>query len=155
MAVVSLGFTALFGLLAVAVRAWLHAKRTGRNPFRGGAGLGGVAAVAGNGVAFAAGPVLDLAGVSGRLAHGAVVAATGLVLAAVGLGVTLWAQLAMGDAWRIGVDPDERTRLVTNGPFTWVRNPIYTAMIVFAAGLALMVPNVASVLGFAYGSVTL
>ena len=38
------------------------------------------------------------------------------------------AQLAMGDSWRIGVDPDERTELVTGGPFASVRNPIFSAM---------------------------
>ncbi len=33
------------------------------------------------------------------------------------------------------------TTLVTGGPFAVVRNPIFTAMLVAAAGLALMVPN--------------
>jgi protein-S-isoprenylcysteine O-methyltransferase Ste14 len=33
-----------------------------------------------------------------------------------------------GASWRIGVDPDERTTLVTSGPFAIARNPIFTAM---------------------------
>ena len=37
----------------------------------------------------------------------------------------------------------ERTALRTDGPFRWVRNPIFTWMIATAAGLALLVPNAA------------
>ena len=54
----------------------------------------------------------------------------------------------MGDSLRIGVDPDERTALVTAGPFRWVRNPIYSAMLVYVAGVALLVPNPASLAAF-------
>ncbi len=51
----------------------------------------------------------------------------------------------MGDAWRIGVDPEERTELVTDGPFRLVRNPIYSAMIPTVLGLVLLVPNVLAI----------
>ena len=80
-------------------------------------------------------PVLD-----GSVGH-----AIGFVLAVGGIGLTFGAQLAMGDAWRIGVDPEERTELVTEGPFALVRNPIYSAMIPTVLGLVLMVPNVLSI----------
>lgn len=72
---------------------------------------------------------------------GPVVNAVGLVVAVAGIMLTFAAQLAMGDAWRIGVDPGERTELVTGGPFKLVRNPIYSAMIPTVLGLVLMVPN--------------
>jgi protein-S-isoprenylcysteine O-methyltransferase Ste14 len=65
----------------------------------------------------------------------------GIALGVSGIGLTFAAQLAMGDAWRIGVDPEERTELVTDGPFGLVRNPIYSAMIPTVLGLVLMVPN--------------
>jgi protein-S-isoprenylcysteine O-methyltransferase Ste14 len=65
----------------------------------------------------------------------------GLVIAVSGIVLTFAAQLAMGDSWRIGVDPDDRTELVTDGPFSLVRNPIYSAMIPTVFGLVLMVPN--------------
>lgn len=45
----------------------------------------------------------------------------------VGIAATLYAQIAMGNSWRIGVDPTERTTLVTNGPFALVRNPTFAA----------------------------
>jgi protein-S-isoprenylcysteine O-methyltransferase Ste14 len=70
-----------------------------------------------------------------------IVNVVGLVVAASGIVLTFVAQLAMGDAWRIGVDPGERTELVTDGPFGLVRNPIYSAMIPTVLGLVLMVPN--------------
>lgn len=72
---------------------------------------------------------------------GPVVNTVGLVVAVTGVMLTFAAQLAMGDAWRIGVDPGERTELVTDGPFGLVRNPIYSAMIPTVLGLVLMVPN--------------
>lgn len=58
-----------------------------------------------------------------------------------GLVATFAAQLSMGRSWRIGVDPNERTALVTHGPYRAVRNPIYAALLVTLAGLALLVPN--------------
>jgi protein-S-isoprenylcysteine O-methyltransferase Ste14 len=90
-----------------------------------------------------AAPVLALLGVLEpvpALDH-AVVQVVGLILGIGGIGLTFGAQLAMGDAWRIGVDPEERTELVTDGPFGLVRNPIYSAMIPTVFGLVLMVPN--------------
>ncbi|MFV2008722.1 MULTISPECIES: methyltransferase family protein [unclassified Micromonospora] len=50
----------------------------------------------------------------------------------------------MGASWRVGVDPGERTALVTHGLFGIVRNPIFTAMAASVVGLAAMVPNAVS-----------
>jgi hypothetical protein len=47
--------------------------------------------------------------------------------------LTVIAQFAMAESWRIGVDPNERTPLVTTGAFAMVRNPIFTAMLVTAS----------------------
>ncbi|MER5334249.1 isoprenylcysteine carboxylmethyltransferase family protein [Micromonospora sp. NPDC002717] len=65
----------------------------------------------------------------------------GLLLAVAGVIATLAAQTGMGTSWRVGVDPGERTDLVTGGAFALARNPIFTAMIVTSLGLALMAPN--------------
>ena len=65
----------------------------------------------------------------------------GIGLAAAG-GLTLFlAQLGMGESWRVGVNEEERTDLVTAGWFSLVRNPIYSAMILGLLGFALMVPT--------------
>jgi protein-S-isoprenylcysteine O-methyltransferase Ste14 len=71
----------------------------------------------------------------------------GLIVTIAGIAVTFWAQLAMGRSWRIGVDPGERTELVTSGIFAVVRNPIFSAMAVTALGLTLMAPNPVSLVG--------
>jgi protein-S-isoprenylcysteine O-methyltransferase Ste14 len=90
-----------------------------------------------------AAPILALLGIlepvpalDGPVGH-----VVGLVLAVGGIALTFGAQLAMGDSWRVGVDPEERTELVTDGPFRLVRNPIYSAMLPTVLGLVLMVPS--------------
>jgi protein-S-isoprenylcysteine O-methyltransferase Ste14 len=97
-----------------------------------------------------AAPVLDLADVldpigalDGDLGHW-----IGAALAVTGIALTLYAQIAMGSSWRIGVDESERTELVTHGPFALVRNPIFGAMLPTSLGLVLLVPNVVAVAGF-------
>lgn len=65
----------------------------------------------------------------------------GIGLAALGGLAVFLAQLGMGASWRIGVSDDQGTDLVTGGWFAWVRNPIYSAMIVGWIGFALMVPT--------------
>jgi protein-S-isoprenylcysteine O-methyltransferase Ste14 len=65
----------------------------------------------------------------------------GVVIAVAGLPLIVVAQETMGDSWRVGVDPAERTELVTVGVYARCRNPIYTAIAMMAAGVALLVPN--------------
>jgi protein-S-isoprenylcysteine O-methyltransferase Ste14 len=65
----------------------------------------------------------------------------GFALCAVGIAGTFIAQLAMGSSWRIGVDPEERTDLVTEGVFSLCRNPIYSFMIIAWVGFALLLPT--------------
>jgi protein-S-isoprenylcysteine O-methyltransferase Ste14 len=71
------------------------------------------------------------------------------VLTIAGTAATFAAQVAMGDSWRAGVDPGERTELVTSGPFRVVRNPVLSAVLVTCAGLVLMVPTVIGLAGLA------
>ncbi|WP_416904446.1 methyltransferase family protein [Micromonospora echinospora] len=90
----------------------------------------------------AAGPVAGLAGLppAGVLDHPAIRAA-GLLLAVAGVLASLVSQLHMGTSWRVGVDPGERTALVTTGVFAMARNPIFTAMTATSLGITLMAPN--------------
>ena len=96
-----------------------------------------------------AAPVLALAEVVEPIdaLDGTVGHVVGLVLAVGGIAATLYAQIAMGTSWRIGVDPAERTALVTTGPFAVVRNPIFAAMLPTALGLVLLVPSWVALLG--------
>src|SRR5699024_12367760 len=73
----------------------------------------------------------------------------GLALMLLGLVLVLVSQTAMGTSWRIGVDEEERTELVTRGIFALVRNPVFTGMGVLLAGQALVVPSAISVAALA------
>lgn len=91
-----------------------------------------------------AGPVLQLADALNSVGalDGDLADISGVVLASAGIAITVVAQFSMSDAWRIGVDPSERTELVTHGAFSVVRNPIFAAMIPSFTGIALLAPNV-------------
>lgn len=106
-------------------------------------GLGGL------GLLFIAGPVAEIAFGAPRLVDSDWLAGLGLASSVAGLAALLWSQSSMGDSLRIGVDPAERTALVTKGPFRWVRNPIYTAMLVYVVGVALLAPNIVSLVALA------
>ncbi len=72
----------------------------------------------------------------------------GGVLAVAGTALTLLAQRQMGASWRVGID-DRPTALVTHGLYRWVRNPIFTGMLISLAGFVLACPSLVTVLGYA------
>ena len=154
-AVVALVLLAVFGLLGFVWRAWLQRRRTGSTGFRGIRGnIGSAEWVAGLGfvislIVAVVGPALQLSGVITPLpvlqADGIQIA--GIMLALLGIVLTVWAQLDMGDSWRVGVHESESTALVHTGMFGRVRNPIYTAMLTFGVGIALLTPNFVTIAG--------
>jgi len=154
-AVVALALLGVFGLLGFVWRAWLQHRRTGSTGFRGISGrMGSAEWVAGVGFVVAlavavVGPVLQLSGVITPLPvlHADGIQIAGIVLALLGIVLTVWAQLDMGDSWRVGVDQRESTALVHTGMFGRVRNPIYTAMLTFDVGIALLTPNFVTIAG--------
>lgn len=152
MAIAALILYLVWFALAFGVRTWISWRRTGDGGWRGVSGrpfslewfagvLFGVALAIG-----VAGPGAGQLGMPSLVDSPAVVWA-GVVIAVVGVLLTLAAQMSMGDSWRIGVDETERTELITAGAFRLARNPIFTAMVVTAVGLAMMVPNVLAVVG--------
>jgi protein-S-isoprenylcysteine O-methyltransferase Ste14 len=154
---IALTFYTLFIALAFGLRTFVQWRRTGSTGVKGMSGkpgsfewLGGVLFV----VALVCGivaPILDIAEVLSPIAplDGPFLQGVGCVLFALGLVATLLSQFLMGDSWRIGVDFSERTTLVTAGPFAYVRNPIFTSMLVASTGLMLVVPNIVALLAFA------
>ncbi|MDT9687399.1 isoprenylcysteine carboxylmethyltransferase family protein [Streptomyces sp. P9(2023)] len=142
-----------WAVIAFGVRAAMQRRRTGDAGFRGISGRPGsaswwagvlfVLSLVGGAVA----PVAALVGLDSIFGlETTPVQWAGLLVAVAGIAATLVAQSTMGSSWRVGVDASERTDLVTSGLFAHVRNPVFTAMVVTAAGLALMVPNVVAVL---------
>ena len=71
----------------------------------------------------------------------------GYILYSLGLITVLVSQYQMGTAWRIGVNADEKTELVTQGLFKHVRNPIYTGLFIGSMGLWLVSPSILLMLG--------
>jgi protein-S-isoprenylcysteine O-methyltransferase Ste14 len=154
MEILALAGYLLFGALAFGLRSVIQLRRTGSTGFRGVSGRPGSLAWFGGvlfPVAIAVAVAAPMLAASGWLAPFAaldrpLVHALGGLLYAAGIAGTLWAQLAMGDSWRIGVDEDERTALVTRGPFGRVRNPIFTCMVAAVTGLGLLTPNAVALL---------
>lgn len=50
-----------------------------------------------------------------------------------------WAR--MGKSWRMGIDPNERTSLVFDGLFAYVRHPIYSLSAAMMAATAIALPS--------------
>jgi protein-S-isoprenylcysteine O-methyltransferase Ste14 len=56
-------------------------------------------------------------------------AAVPLALAVMAFIATLICWRKMGRSWRMGIDPNETTELIVQGPYAFVRHPIYTLSI--------------------------
>ena len=153
-AYVALILQVIFLLLAFVVRTVLHARRSGSSGFRLGAARGAPAEALGAGLLIVAGfasgaaVILDLLDVLGRVSplDNLPIRIAGCALAVAGIALIWKAQSDMGESWRIGVDPNERTDLVTGGLFRWTRNPIFLGMLAFWTGMGMMVPNALSLL---------
>src|SRR5690606_21168466 len=65
----------------------------------------------------------------------------GRSLLLVSLIVVWFSQSKMANSWRIGIDEDNKTKLVTNGVFSISRNPIFLGIMIANIGLFLVIPN--------------
>ena len=161
MPVIALTLFAIFAALGFGWRSWEQHRRTGSTGFRG---------ITGRRVRSSGRPasgsswrwgrfraILQLLGIVAPLGvlHALWIQAAGAAIAVLGIAATVYAQLDMGDSWRIGVDPSETTTLVRSGVFGWVRNPIFTAMMTFGLGIALLTPNLVAIAGFVLLIVTI
>jgi protein-S-isoprenylcysteine O-methyltransferase Ste14 len=156
MAAAAFALYAAWFMVAFGLRTLIHRRRTGDSGFRGLRGRAGS-------VEWFAGILFGLALIVGVAAPATALLGLdpvsmfdrswlnwiGLAVGSAGVVATLEAQLSMGASWRIGVDPSERTDLVTGGAFALVRNPIFSAMLITAIGLTLMVPNPVALVGLA------
>ena len=138
----------IFGILGFGWRSWVQYRRTGSTGFRGISAGGLTERVAGIGFVVAlivavSAPILQETKVVEplRMLSAVWVQTVGIVVATAGIAATVYAQLDMGDSWRIGVDVNETTTLVHTGVFGRIRNPIYTAMFTFGIGIVLVTPN--------------
>jgi protein-S-isoprenylcysteine O-methyltransferase Ste14 len=152
MAVLDLVLVGVWVVLVSFVRGAIQYRRTGSSPVRlrdrPGSPQWWARFVSTVGVVLAvAAPVAELAGVPAFAPlDRPLVRWPGVVLVVLGIVITIGSQVTMGRAWRAYVDPDARTDLVTSGPFRYVRNPVFAGSAITVVGLALLVPNVVSLL---------
>ncbi|WP_206050811.1 methyltransferase family protein [Nocardioides speluncae] len=153
----ALALLATYVVLALVVRPILQLRRTGstgvvtvRKHTSASEWAAVLLGLAGFGLAFTAPALVLLDIVDLAEWHDSTpLRAAGAVTMVAGIVLTFAAQLAMGASWRIGVDPSERTALVTDGLFGWIRNPIYTGMVLTVGGLVLLLPTVVAVAALA------
>lgn len=147
-------FSTLF-LVAFVLRSLIQRVRTGDSGLR----LGGLRAPVRSTEWIAAwmmvlamacallAPLAELVGLAPWIGHRAI-RLGGAAVTVIGTALIVVAQLNMGDQWRVGVDSTESTSLVTSRAFAIVRNPVFSALLLAAGGLAAMVLNVVSLIGF-------
>ena len=71
---------------------------------------------------------------------------TGIALVWAGVALRLWAVLTLGKFFRVTVFVHDDHRLVTAGPYRWLRHPSYTGALVTVIGVTLAMGNWVSVL---------
>jgi protein-S-isoprenylcysteine O-methyltransferase Ste14 len=145
--ILAFALLALYFGLAAGLRVVLHHRKTGATGVVGLAGPpGSLRWWAGvvfslSGLVALSAPVFELGGLSHALWVSPLSVRAGVALALVATVGTLAAQTNMGASWRIGVRESERTELVTTGIFAFVRNPIFSLLLVGLAGVALVSPT--------------
>jgi protein-S-isoprenylcysteine O-methyltransferase Ste14 len=79
----------------------------------------------------------------------------GWVLLIISLVLVWFAQGNMRESWRIGIDEENKTELVTSGFFTISRNPIFLGIMIANIGLFLVLPNAFTLLILALSLVSI
>jgi protein-S-isoprenylcysteine O-methyltransferase Ste14 len=55
--------------------------------------------------------------------------------------LVIWGIRTLGAGFAFSVSPQEESRLVTTGPYHWVRHPLYTAFSIEAVGISLVMAS--------------
>jgi len=89
-------------------------------------------------------PMLDM-----RLfAESAAVLWAGVLVTALGVGISVWARLSLGTNWSGVVALKKEHELVRTGLYRWIRHPIYTGILVGFLGTELIQGHARGLLGF-------
>jgi protein-S-isoprenylcysteine O-methyltransferase Ste14 len=73
----------------------------------------------------------------------------GVLVTALGVGISIWARVSLGANWSGTVTLKKDHELIRKGLYRWIRHPIYTGMLVGFAGTELIKGNAPGLLGFA------
>jgi protein-S-isoprenylcysteine O-methyltransferase Ste14 len=69
--------------------------------------------------------------------QGPAVKAAGVAVYLAGVGARVWSMRALGESFSYDLKVAKGQRLVTTGPYRWVRHPSYTGLVMWSAGIAL------------------
>jgi protein-S-isoprenylcysteine O-methyltransferase len=64
------------------------------------------------------------------------------VITAFGLIVMIWARVTLGKNWSANIVLKEDHKLITTGPYAYVRHPIYTGLILMVLGVVLHIGSI-------------
>ena len=73
----------------------------------------------------------------------------GFIFGLFGLLLCWKAQQEMGSSWRVGIDRENRTTLITTGVFKYLRNPTYSGLFLICTGSFMVFPSMAFMLWIA------
>lgn len=79
---------------------------------------------------------------SARVPFSSVLQGIGIVTWLAGGGLALWSEKYLGRFTRPEIEVLADHRLITDGPYRWIRHPLYTAFLMMSAGVALLLLNV-------------
>ncbi len=69
--------------------------------------------------------------------HGSLASLVAAVVCVAGLVITVWARVVLGRNWSGSITYKENHELVEQGPYRFVRHPIYTGLLLMLLGLAI------------------
>lgn len=75
----------------------------------------------------------------GHDTHDPLLGAIGVPIFVLGLALAVWARIYLGRNWGSPMSEKDDPELVTTGPYRWIRNPIYSGIILAMVGTAIAV----------------
>jgi protein-S-isoprenylcysteine O-methyltransferase Ste14 len=79
--------------------------------------------------------------------HSDVAGVTGLVMVLLGIAFAIWGRLQLGGNWSAVVSVKQGHTLISRGPYTVVRHPIYSGLLLALLGVAVIIGEVRGLLG--------
>jgi protein-S-isoprenylcysteine O-methyltransferase Ste14 len=83
------------------------------------------------------------------LPHSIVTEAIAIVFTILGFALCIWARLHLGGNWSATVTVKQDHRLITTGPYAFVRHPIYSGVSLAGLGIAVLNGDLRSIAGLA------